>query len=588
MNRLTPLILLILVVGLGTLAYRQSEKEQADEEATQVVRLYEDVSMERLRGIRLEYIKGARHVRMERDGGGRWFLTDPLAWPMDQGVLDTFLGVIQRNGAEPVSAKLEEQARSSFEPPLGFLETTEQLEDGTERRVRVELGALDVDGVRMFVRRDGQTFRTLRNIENLFDFVVSEYRSKRLFSFTRGSVAKVERVGGWENATGTQPLGLEAQGFGDRWQVVSPVRAEGDPAVFAAWTSYLTTMRAKRFATDLPGVDLSDYGLDQPWVTLRITNVRGLSQALHVGSKDGRVFARRDEQPTVYELDDETVPFVCEPLENFLELRLARIARTQIASLHFEGSDGALRLSPSLEGWTVAARVGPDQWGTEYAADELVMKDLFTAIEGVEVARSFIDGKVEAFFPAGGEENRFWIQALDGRRSGGRFGVEQAVPGGEAIVPFLRFETGMVQAVTPEFAEILKRPLEAYLSRSLWSQTNTWLRTLEITGAAGTARFERGDGFDWRAAGTEEPARVLDPVLEQLLFLKAEEHLVPGGPALGLEDPVTVTFEDAERRRSVARIGRVGERVLVEVGDLRAVVKSQSLHADLRALLADS
>ena len=61
---------------------------------------------------------------------------------------------------------------------------------------------------------------------------------------------------------------------------------------------------------------------------------------------------------------------------------------------------------------------------------------------------------------------------------------------------------------------------------------------------------------------------MLDPGAEQLLFLKAEDHLAPGGPALELEEPVVVTFTDAERRAHVARIGRRGEEVLVEVGDL--------------------
>lgn len=584
MNRLTPLLLLIVVGGLGYLALQQSRKEEADAAAVQVERLFGDVETSRISEIRMEFIKGSRHVRMQQEGG-RWFLVDPIAWPAERGVVDKFLGVIQRNGADPVSAQLEEQAASSFEPPMGFIETIETLEDGSERRVRVEVGALDVDGMRIFVRRDGKTFRTIRNIENLFDFNVPDYRSKRLFAFQRGTVARVERVGGWDHGDSYQSLDMTAQGFGERWELTTPVRCAGDPVVFTAWTSYLSSMRARRFASDEPEPDLVRFGLDQPSVTLRVTNVRGLTQSLHVGVMDGRVYARRDEQPTIFELDDETIPFVCETLENFIELRFMRLARNQISAVRIEGSDGSLRLSPGVDGWTIARETGADEWGTEYAVDPLAIKDLLAAAEETEVTRSFIDLGADEFLPEGGAETRFWIEGFGGERFGGRFGPPRTLPDGQEIVPFLRFESGLGQAVTPAFGALVDRPLEAFLSRSLWSQTNTWLRTLRLEGGGREASFERGDSFDWRVAATEAPARVLDPVLEQLLFLKAEEHFAPGGPAPELENAVTVTFTDAERREHVARIGRSGEDVLVELGELRARLKPQSLHAALLEIL---
>ncbi|MEE2941259.1 MAG: DUF4340 domain-containing protein [Planctomycetota bacterium] len=585
MNRLTPLILLVAVMGLGYLALQQARKEAADARSTEVERLFGGVEEGRLRAIRLEFIAGSRHIRMERDAG-RWFLTDPMAWPMDQGVLDKFLGVIARNGAEPVSEALAEQVASSFAPPLGFIETTERLGDGSERRVRVEVGALDIDGMRIFVRRDGRVFRTIRNIENLFDFIVADYRSKRLFGLERGSVAQVDRAGGWDHRDAVPPLDMSAQGLGARWGLSSPVRCAGDPVVFTAWTSYLSGMRARRFASDDPEPDLERFGLDQPWVTLRVTNLRGLTQSLHVAAAGGKVYARRDEQPTIYELDDETVPFVCEPLENFIELRLMRLARSQIASVRIQGSAGDLRLTPGVEGWSISRAVGADEWGVEYAVDPLVIKDLLAAVEEAEVTRSFIDLEPDALFPEGGEETLLWVESTGGERFGGRFGATRTLPDGAQVTPYLRLRSGLAQALPAEFGALLERPLEDYLSRSLWSQTNTWLRSLTLEGEERSARFERGDSFDWRMASTEEPARVLDTVLEQLLFLKATDHLPPGGPALELEDPVVVTFTDAERRVHVARVGIRGDEVLVEVGDLRARLRPASLHASLLGILS--
>lgn len=587
MNRLTPLILLIAVVGLGYLALQQSRKEAEDAKTLEVERLFGGVEESRLTSIRLEYIKGSRHVRMERDAG-RWFLTDPMAWPVERGVLDKFLGVIARNGADPVSESLAEQVAGSFAPPLGFIETTEELDDGSTRKVRVEVGQLDIDGMRIFVRRDGRVFRTIRNIENLFDFIVADYRSKRLFALQRGSVARVERVGGWDHGGEYQDLEMSAQGAGDRWEISAPLRCAGDPVVFTAWTSYLSGMRARRFASDAPDPDLARFGLDQPWVTLRVTNFRGLTQSLHVAAEGGKVYARRDEQPTIFELDDETVPFVCESLENFIELRFMRLARSQIAAVRIQGSAGDLRLTPGVSGWSIASAREDGEWGPAYDVDPLAIKDLLAAAEEAEVTRSFIDLEAEAFFPEGGDETVFWVEGLGGERYGGRFGAKRALPDGTEVTPYLRFQSGLGQAFPTEFGALLDRPLEAYLSRALWSQTNTWLRSLTLEGGGRSARFERGDSFDWRIAATEEPARVLDAVLEQLLFLKAEEHLAPGGPSLDLEQPVLVTFTDAERRDHVARIGRRGDQVLVEVGMLRARLRPASLHAALLEILSRS
>ena len=173
--------------------------------------------------------------------------------------------------------------------------------------------------------------------------------------------------------------------------------------------------------------------------------------------------------------------------------------------------------------------------GTCYDVDPLAIKDLLAAAEEAEVTRSFIDLEAEAFFPEGGDETVFWVEGLGGERYGGRFGAKRALPDGTEVTPYLRFQSGLGQAFPTEFGALLDRPLEAYLSRALWSQTNTWLRSLTLEGGGRSARFERGDSFDWRRR--HQGPRGSWTVLEQLLFLKAEEHLASGGPTLDRQPP---------------------------------------------------
>lgn len=589
MNRLTPLVLLVVVAGLGWLVHRQTRQESQLAETEAAVPLFGEVDPGRLVAVRLEDIARSRHIRLERDPAGRWFLADPLAWPAKEGVVAKFLQVIQGNRGLPVPPSVAADAAGSFAPPMGFLETVEELPGGERRTVRVEVGAVDLDGTRIFVRKDGRILRTVRNIENLFAFGVSDYRSRRLFGLPRGNVARLERQGVWVQDGVSRDLTLVAEGLGEHWALEEPVECPGDPVVFAAWTSYLSTMRAARFASDLPDPDLSRYGLASPSLVLRITGLQGVTETLYVGQAEGQVFAQREGRPTIFELDDESIPFLCEGIEQFIELRFTRIPRGSLATVRIDRAGGAVRLTQGAEGWTVARADGGGRWSPEYPADPLVLKDLFTAMEDAEVQRTFLDAEPSRFFVEGGPEVHVLLTGFGGERAGGRFAPVATLPDGTAVAPYLRLGSSVPQGFAPAFVDRLDLPFEDLLTRSLWTQTNTWLRELALEGDGRTVRFERGDGFDWRRAGTEQPARVLDPVLESLLFLKAEGHLPPAGPEdgpIGLTDPVTVTFTDAEHQRSVARIG-VGAtgRVLAEVGALRAVLKRPALHGELLEIL---
>ena len=72
--------------GLGHVALEQSRKEAADAKAIEVERLG---GVEENRDLHSGY-RGSRQSGWS--DAGRWFLTDPMAWPVERGVLDKFLG----------------------------------------------------------------------------------------------------------------------------------------------------------------------------------------------------------------------------------------------------------------------------------------------------------------------------------------------------------------------------------------------------------------------------------------------------------------------------------------------------------------
>lgn len=217
MNRLTTLMLLVCVLALGTVAYLQTEREAKTIPADGLSEaLFPGVDRSRIAAIRLEDIKGSSHMRFERDVAGQWFITDPIAWPAEQNQVLEIVQVILRNRVVAVPDALAEEAARSFEPPEGFIEVEETMEGAEPRRTRVELGAVDLDGARVYVRRDDQIFRTLRNFETPFTLGLSDFRSKRIFALRAEEVIALERVGGWYDQVEQQSLGMRAfrQGAG--------------------------------------------------------------------------------------------------------------------------------------------------------------------------------------------------------------------------------------------------------------------------------------------------------------------------------------------------------------------------------------
>ena len=222
----------------------------------------------------------------------------------------------------------------------------------------------------------------------------------------------------------------------------------------------------------------------------------------------------------------------------------------------------------------------------ELPADADMVADLLTATENAQVKRFFTDLEVEDFFDAGADDLRgIWVKPFGAPRQGGQFAENFETPNGVELAPFHRFGSSLVGGMDPEFAAWAERPLIEFLDRELWSLTNAHLRQLTITDGETTRKYERADEHDWQPEGVAVPARALDPVLDFLVFLRAELH-VPEGEREPLQDVITVTFLDVYKNSSTAQIGKTpsGE-VQASIGPLRAVLKHQDLHEKLERVL---
>ena len=153
------------------------------------------------------------------------------------------------------------------------------------------------------------------------------------------------------------------------------------------------------------------------------------------------------------------------------------------------------------------------------------------------------------------------------------------------MLPLLRDGDKIVGSLDSSFSAVLESSFEDLLDRELWTLSNARLRQLRIQQAGRAREWVRADEFDWRPKGTKLPARELDPVLDHLLFLRAERH-VAEGEREALEGTVEVRFIDGEGKVREARFGRTASgEAQVQVGALRAVLARQELLADLQAIV---
>jgi len=587
MNRLTTLILLVAVLALGAVAYLQTEREAQTGPADGISEaLFPGVDRSRLAAIRLEDIKGSMHLRFERDVAGQWFITDPIAWPAEQNQVLEIVEVVLRNRVVAVPEALVEQASRSFEPPEGFIEVEEEIEGGEPRRTRVELGAVDLDGMRVYVRRDGKIYRTLRNFETPFTLGLNEYRSKRIFALRADEVVALERIGGWYDQGEQQGLGMRAFRAGAGWRIDAPSQAQGDPELFTLWTRFLNRLEAKRIASDRSDVDLALFGLDAPWMSISATSLSGVVQTIQVASEEGRVFCRRGEEKAVFELEPLDVLRLREPVTSFLEGQFVRFKRDELKEILIGRGARSVRLRPVGDGWSVSRRSeGVAEYSADLPGDRRRIEDLISTLEDAPVVQYFIDTDGSEFFPVGSRDRGVWVETVDGLVQGGAIAKATRNAEGTEVLPLLRDGDKIMGALDPTFAEILELPFESLLDRELWTLSNVRLRQLRIQQDGRAREWVRANSFDWRPKGTKIPARELDPVLDHLLFLKAERHIAEGERE-ELLSPVEVRFVGGDGEVHEARFGRTASgEAQVQLGALRAVLSRQELLGDLQAIV---
>ena len=585
----TTLSLLVIVAALGFAAWWQREREADYVEGT-TRRLFDGVEVARVHSIRLEALERPPGVRMERDARGDWFLTDPIAYPARQAMVAELLSIVARNMAQPASPA-EISARDAPFQRLGLFEVEERFLDGQARTTRIEVGDVDLDGVRLWVREDGEILRTLRNIETMLQRGLHELRSDRIFSLAPEAVVEIERAGHDLRRDRVELIDLAAHRDVVNWRLERPFRGALDPTIFTLWLSSLTSLKAKAFIDDDVRA-LGPYGLASPQVTLRLVDRFGQEQeAIFAQAIDGgQWYAHRVGLPYVWELETGASTRFFERPEDFLDEQLVRVFRDDVRTLEVRNEHGrfsVLRDHASREPrWLFSARDAQGAESIQRPAERSLVEDLLGSLEAAEL-RHLPEENASASFPAGAPSAGVWIEDVHGVRQGGRIGAAYDWSDGTRGFLFARDGEDVVSFVPEDLGRLLELDASRLLSLRLFDIDEVLQRRLVIATAERSFTYFRSTEGVWRHEESKIEATELRPTLDGIFFLRAESHLPAGSTAEELREAVRIELVDARGQRNLATLGRDGEgRVQCEVLAQRSLLADPGLFEDLRKLFA--
>ena len=570
------LLLLVLVLGLLAGAWLYLEHDEARGVRALDRAVVEGVHEADVVGVRLENVQRdyIAEFRRTADGAG-WSMITPYATAAEGQLV-----------ARLVSVPLERRGRIVDNPDLAALslspprqEVRLRLADGSERRVRV--GAVDLDGQRVYVQAGEDVLLVVRDIETLADRVLDEWISRNLTDVDARQVVQVRRSGTLVRAEEQLDLQLAAASDGGVWRLSAPWQVRADPAAIVLLAQLGAGLRLESFL-DMGTRTRAALGLDPAAFTLTTTTLQDASATLSFGrAPNGRMVVGSDQRSFVGLVEDAVLELATTPALEFVDHQLHRFPRAEIDLVRWERAGTRVELRRTHLGWTVAeGRAGDGFAALPRLAEARSVESLLAKLDTLQ-ASSFRPG-LELGAPTG---EGLWVGAR-GALVGGRFGADYSEPGTVSLARFLRAEEDLVALVPPEWRAVLQTDPATLESLDILLVDEVTLTGLRLATEAKERSYVRGARSVWSLRGTTVEAVELRPVLDLLLFLRAARHVSDAAP---LREPIRVSYEAANDRQENLTIGLCDfegrTHTAVDYAGRRSLARDAQLHAKLSAVL---
>jgi hypothetical protein len=569
------LLVLLCAVGLVAFAVRWQSQREARGEFEVARPLFDGVEFEHVRQIRISNISRGSEVCLQRDSAGTWYITDPVAYRADAGLIELLRQAVEGNLALTPPDPTLAHDLIGLAPPHAEFSVTE-LVDGESVTHELLVGVPDPTGSRVYALQEGSLILTSRNLVSTLDKDFTEFRSRRISQINPSKIVELHRTGKVQHSLDEEPYSLELSAWreGTSWRSLQPLEAALDPMDVS-----LVSVGAGRLVFDAyveePDPDLRIYGLAEPEVRIELKGLGGASEVFSIGrpAVGGSWFCMRGGTDDVYLLGDRDAVLLTFPFEAMIDRRLIRVAPGQVSAVRLERHGGSLRLSRERDGWVVS-----EDGAAPIPAEALAVRTLMAWVAEAELL-PFDEGTSA---PPGTAFERSLVFEVDGRELGGVVGAPAPSDSGE-VVWYRRLGDEVTGRLDDEVVEWIDRPVSSWWSLSLLELDELQINSLVLTRGDEELRFSRGSRGRWRDERGREVSELL-PWLDPLLFLRATDRVMEDG-ALPLDDEIGVRFEmvsDADREFALGR--GVGGGTECAIGPVRAVLLRGDLYEGLSSL----
>jgi hypothetical protein len=326
----------------------------------------------------------AIHAQRANPGSHDWRLTQPISYPAQSQVIETFLDSMaklewrDRLTDQELRNVADAQERYGFtQPQFSIL-----LQDGGAER-RMEVGALSPMGDEVFLSLVGSTAICLAGAEML-QLIPNDKNAWRDRSLLNLAGIPFDEI---TARSAAKELDLRRNPTSRLWHMNHPVSARADTRKVNALLDRLRQLTVSRFVSDDPQADLESFGLQaspqSPGLTLVFSNGADRAAILQIGASPtndpSMAYARRqDPSNIVLVARDLFLPWQGD-YTNFLDQHLISLSPGWIESIQAHGEDDFTVRKLTNGQWEVNGR-------QNFPADATLMEEWLGALTNIPTA----------------------------------------------------------------------------------------------------------------------------------------------------------------------------------------------------------
>lgn len=304
--------------------------------------------------------------------GQDWVITQPLEDAADNTVVG---GLVSTLTTEKQDRVVEEAPKdlALFGLAKPSLKISVKRESTTPPET-VWIGDKTPVGSSSYVRLGdkGPVYRAGEGLRTNFDKDVNAFRSKAVATIAQIDVNEMEI----QNSSGSIVF---KKGEQDVWQLLRDDAPASNTEVSKSLNA-VTDLRALGFASEKPS-DMAAFGLRPPLIKVTLKKARDKGkQTIWVGQSKGKTYAKREDDDTIYEVENETVKTLQRKAQDYRDTALAKFNRFDVSKIQIEHGKDSFELVKDGPKWSIPK----DPSAT---IDSAKVDGLLTALQDVKIQK---------------------------------------------------------------------------------------------------------------------------------------------------------------------------------------------------------